>query len=175
MKNQEKKNMIDILWQGILLIAGFAGIVIIITKFSNSKDEKNRINASSKKPEIANSDKSVNASSITHIESSEKDRTKWSELYNEKGRLEQTMVRLTGGSNGMSELKMRFQNLPKEDNRAKMYRETFFRKQKELAVAYHRYQEILMEARQCPEDMRRLFGRLKDEELYKELLEFPND
>ena len=100
---------------------------------------------------------------------SEADRIRFREWSSRAQRLEQEMVLLAGGKNGMVVLREAFRN-PESPQMAEEYRESFLAKQRRLREACDEYEDLRRKAAALPEGSRRSLPPPADWELYEELL-----
>ncbi len=134
-------------------------------------------NGTTRIPESNTSSQRIEYKKQSEPNKTEPPKADWVKLYEEKCDLEQKMVRLAGGDTGMIAYKNILEksndseNSKKEEN-IEMYRDAYKRKYEHFRTSYERYSEILKEAEKCPEDMRNMFLKTRDEDIYQDLLKF---
>lgn len=147
----------EIIIKCLVFLAGMVlGIAAIVKTFSKKNESSDRIEDKKQLKE---------------------NKVDWVKLYEEKCDLEQKLVRLAGGDTGMIAYKKILEKAEVVENHKKadnieMYQSAYKRKHEQFCTSYKRYAEILKEAEACPKDMRNLFSKSRDEDIYQDLLKF---
>ena len=169
-KSKEKEEENKVISSGVIIkfVVCLAGLLLGIAVTAKALSKKTSLDTTDNKKQLEE-----NKIELPKVEQ----KVDWVRLYEEKCDLEQKMVRLAGGDTGMIAYKNILEkseilgNSRKEAN-MEMYRNAYKRKYEHFRTSYARYTEILKAAEACPEDMRNMFLKSRDEDIYQDLLKF---